>query len=105
MDQSDRDGVQIMQLLAPLPPGRDQTGLLQQLEMLHDAEARHRQPLLERLQCLSVLLEELVEQLSARGVRERFEHIVHGSNIRDLLVTCQVRTRIPLLAGSLELDY
>ncbi len=78
MNEPNRDGVQEVQLLAPLPPGRDETRLFQQPEMFHDAEASHRQPLLESAQGLSVFLEQFVEQLSTSRIRERFEHIIHG---------------------------
>ena len=38
VDEADRDGVQEMQLLATLPLGHDQAGLLEQLQVLHHAE-------------------------------------------------------------------
>ena len=82
MDEPDRDGVQEMQLLAPAPPGHDQTRLFEQLQVLHHAEARHRQPLFERAQRLPVLLEQLVEQAAPRRVGEGFEHVVHGGDNR-----------------------
>ena len=67
VDESDRDGVQEMQLLAPLPPGHDQARLFQQLQMLHHPETRHRQPLFESAQGLPVRLEQLVQQLPRVG--------------------------------------
>jgi hypothetical protein len=58
-------------------------------EVLHHAEAGHRQPPLERAEGLSVLLEQLVEQAPAGRVGERPEHFVYGPSICDLLVTCK----------------
>jgi hypothetical protein len=52
------------------------------LEVLHHAEARHGEALLERRQRLPVLPEELIEQAAARGVCERPEHFVHGGDHR-----------------------
>ena len=63
--------------------------LLEDLQVLHHAEARHRQPPFERRQRLTVLLEQQVEQAAARRVRQRLEHLVHAGSICDLLVTCQ----------------
>ena len=65
--------------------------LLEHPQVLHDAEARHRQPPLERAQRLPVLLEQLVEQAPARRVGEGLEHRVHAGIIGDHLVTCQGR--------------
>ena len=46
--------------------------------MLHHAEARHWQPLLERAESLPVLLVQLVEQAPARWVGKGSEHRVHA---------------------------
>src|SRR4029077_20979340 len=82
VDEPDRDGVQEVELL-PAAPARDhEIGLLQQPEVLHDAEARHGQALLERTQRLPVLLEELVEQSSPGRVAERLEHLIHVGEYR-----------------------
>jgi hypothetical protein len=62
VDEPDRDRVQVVQLLAALAPGRDQVRLLQHPQVLHDSEARHRQPRLEGGQGLAVLLEQRVQQ-------------------------------------------
>ena len=66
-----------MQFLAAAPLADDKAGLLQQLQVLHHAEARHRQPLLERAQRLPVLLEQLIEQASTCRVRKGSEHVIH----------------------------
>src|SRR3954454_2383435 len=78
VDDPDRDGVEEVELLPPAPPGDHQPGLLEHLEVLHDAEARHGHARLERVQCLPVLTEELVEQTAPRGVAQGPEHVVHG---------------------------
>ena len=80
VDEPDRDGVQEVQLLAAASPGHDQAGLLEQLQVLHDAEARHREAAREGARRLPVLAEELVEQGAPRRVGQRAEHVVHGRN-------------------------
>ena len=80
MDEPDRDGVQEVELLAPAPRGHDEPGLLEHPQVLHHAEARHRQPPLERAQRLPVLAEELVEQAPPGRVGERPEHLVHAAD-------------------------
>ena len=61
----------------------DEARLLEHPEVLHDAEARHRQPRLQRAQRLPVRLEQLVEQPAPRRIGQRPEHIiVHGSDNR-----------------------
>ena len=44
VDHPDRNRIQEMQLLPAGPAGDDEAGIFQNLQMLHDAEARHRQP-------------------------------------------------------------
>jgi hypothetical protein len=70
-----------VELLPTYPSGGDQVGLLEHLEVLHVAEARHRQPLVERRERLPVLLEETVEQRTSRGIRKRLEHRFHGAGL------------------------
>src|SRR5215813_8907832 len=43
VDEPDGNDVQEVQLLAAALLGRDETGLFEHLQVLHDAEARHRQ--------------------------------------------------------------
>ena len=52
-------------------------GLLEQLQVLHHAEARHREALGKRAGGLPVLAEELVEQAPASRIGEGPEHVVH----------------------------
>ena len=77
MDEPNRDRVQEVELLATLAPRRDEIRLLEHPQVLHHAEAGHRQALLERRQCLPVLGEELVEELAPRRIGKRPEHRVH----------------------------
>jgi hypothetical protein len=77
VDEPDRDGIQEVQLLAPTPPGRDQTRLLEHPQVLHDADARHRQRLLQRDERLPILLEQRVEQAPPSRICESPEHHVH----------------------------
>ncbi len=60
----------------------DEPRLLEHLEVIHDAEALHRQALLQSAQRLHVLLEQLVEQAAARRVGEGLEHCVHAAQHR-----------------------
>jgi hypothetical protein len=48
--------------------------------VLHDANARHRQPRLERAQRLAILLEQLIEQASSRRVGKGSERRVDASD-------------------------
>ena len=71
-----------MELLATAPARGHEARLLEHPQVLHHAEARHRQPLLQRAEALPVLPEQLVEQAAARGVGEGPEHIVHRRDYR-----------------------
>jgi hypothetical protein len=64
--------------------------------VLHDAEAGHLQVLLQVGKCPAVALEQAVEEMPARRIRESPEHRVviffdsaHEATIGDYLVTCQ----------------
>ena len=72
-----------MQLLATAAPGRDQARLLQHPQVLHDAEAGHRQALLERTQRLTVLPEQLVKQAAPGWIGKGLEHRVHRIHAPD----------------------
>ncbi len=89
VDEADRHGVQKVQLLATPPLCDDETGFLEQLEVLHHAEARHGEAGFELSERLSVVPVELIEELPAGRVGEGFEHRVHPHTIGDHLVTCQ----------------
>ena len=95
VDEPDGDGVEEVQLLAALAAGGHDPGLLEHLQVLHHAEARHRQAPLECREGLAVLPEELVEQGPAGRVGQCLEHLVHDPTIGDHSVTCQEVARLP----------
>jgi hypothetical protein len=70
VDESDRDGVEEMELLAASPLGDHQARLLELLEVLHHPEAGHRKALDERVQRLAVLAVELVEEAAPSRIGE-----------------------------------
>ena len=78
MDEPDRYGVEEVQLLAPALAGNDEAGLLEDLEVLHHSEARHRHPLLQSGQRLTVLGEQGVEQVPPSRVCKGLEYRVHA---------------------------
>ena len=80
MDEPDRDRVEEVELLASAPARGHEPCLLEHLEVLHHAEARHRRPLLERAERLPILGEEPVEQFPSRRVGECLEDRVHAGN-------------------------
>ena len=66
--------------------------MLQDLEMLHDAKAGHRQPRLQVLQRPTVSLKEQVQEEATRWVGKSPEYVivVHIQTIGDRVVTCQI---------------
>ena len=66
-----------MELLPPPPPRHDEAGVLELPQVLHDAEARHREPFLQRAEGLPVGAEELIEQLTPGRVGQGLEHLIH----------------------------
>ncbi len=80
-----------MMFLPTGAPGDDESGVLEEAEMLHDAEAGHRHVGLELGQRPPLALEERIQQESTGRVGQGPEDevvIVHATNIRDYLVTC-----------------
>ena len=69
--------------------------MLQDLEMLHDAKAGHRQPRLQVLQRPAVALKEQVQEEATRWVSKSPEYVivVHIQTIGDYMVTCQILIR------------
>jgi hypothetical protein len=55
----------------------DHAGVLEDAQMLHDAESRHREMIAQLRERLPVAREERIEQRSAAGVGERLENLVH----------------------------
>jgi hypothetical protein len=78
VDESDRDRVEEVALLAPLAPGRDQARLLEHAEVPHDAEPRHRRQVRAQLaERLAIALEEPVEEQAPARVAEGPERRRH----------------------------
>src|SRR5262249_43535380 len=78
VDESDRDGVQEVQLLAPPLLRHHETRIFEHAQVLHHAEAGHREAPLECAERLTVLLEELVEQATPRRRSQSPEDRFHG---------------------------
>ena len=91
VDHPDRNRIQKMQLLGA-PEGDDEAGMLQNLEMLHDAKARSSPPELQVLQRPAVALKEQVQEEATRWVGKSPEYVivVHIQAIGDRVVTCQI---------------
>jgi hypothetical protein len=63
VDEADGHRVEVVALLATDASGREQAGFLEDPEMLHDPEARHRgQRLAQLTERLAIALEEPVEE-------------------------------------------
>src|SRR6478752_10786037 len=83
----DRYRIEVVQLLAAAPDGRDEIGALQYGQMLAHRLPRHGRSRLGKaraklVQGLAIVRIEPVEKLSAAGVRQGPEHIVHGDNMQ-----------------------
>src|SRR6185437_6838350 len=72
-DLVDRDGVEIVPLLAPVSLRRDEVGCLEDREMLRHRLPRHVGPLAKLAQGLSVAGTEPVEQAPPRRIGEGLE--------------------------------
>ena len=80
MDLADRDGVEVVELGAARPFGDDEVRLLEHVQVLHDAEARHvGQHLAQLVERLAVAASKRVEQGPATFVGQRLEDLVHTS--------------------------
>src|SRR5947209_1046969 len=79
-DGMDRHGVEEMQLFPPAPQGRDEIRRFQQAQMFRDRLTRHREPLAEFAERLSVPRTATVEQGPAACVGERVKNgvLVHA---------------------------
>jgi len=73
----DRHGVQIVQLLAPLPDHGHQVGVFQQTQMLRHRLAGHVQLPAQFAERLPALTVQFIEQLAAALIRQGFEHVIH----------------------------
>jgi hypothetical protein len=83
VDEPNRYRIEEVELLSATASGDDESRVLENLEMLHDAEARHHETLLERTQRLAVLAEEFIEQLAPSRIRQCPEDLVHTVKIGD----------------------
>src|ERR1700722_13824341 len=92
MDQADRNGIEEVQLLAPVPLGRDEVGFLEHLQVLHHPEPRHVELAVEVGERAPVTLEEQVEQVPPARVGECLEDEIFGhlDSIGDQTVTSAV---------------
>src|SRR5262245_26266070 len=82
-----------MELASALPPGGQEPGRFEDIEMLRDRLPRqpepvlHRQPTAQLEQSLAVLLLQFVQDRPARRRGEGLEHVAHGPQNRQV-VTC-----------------
>src|SRR3954462_10961956 len=72
-----RRRVEVMQLLATLPNGGDEVRRFQQGKVLGDSLPRHVEVAAQFGQGLAVILVQLIEQPSAAGISQCFEHCIH----------------------------
>jgi len=70
-----------VELLAAAPPRHHQARILELPQVLHHAEARHREALLERAERLPIRHEQLVEQAPPGRIGEGLEHLVHAAQV------------------------
>src|SRR4051795_13084011 len=98
-DLVDRYRIEVVQLLAAAPDGGDEIGALQYGQMLAHRLPRHGRSRLgeartKLVQGLAVVRVEPVEKLSAAGIRQGLEHIVHGDNMQPFgCLSTQIRRR------------
>ena len=79
MNAADGDRVEEMELLPALLPRDHQSGVLEDAEVLHDAEAGHVAAPAELGEGLPVTTEELIEQATTGRVGQGLEDRIHGS--------------------------
>jgi hypothetical protein len=82
MDETDRDGVEEVQLLPTAAPAHNEAGLLEQAEMLGHGDPRHVVAGGQSHQGLAVPLEESVEQGPPSRIGKRAEHRLHDTHNR-----------------------
>jgi hypothetical protein len=76
-----------VELVTALASGRDESGVLEEIEMLRDGLTRHREPMLRRQtgadleERLALPLGQLVEDRAPRRVGQRFEDVADGSRL------------------------
>jgi cysteine desulfurase len=95
-----------VQLLPAALPGRHQVRLLEHAQVLHDAEAGHRQALLECAQRLPVLPEQLIEEGAAEAekigaLRDRLHRRI-TSELDAVVLNGSAEHRLP---GNLNISF
>src|SRR5271169_1088206 len=80
----DRHRVEVVQLLAAVPEGRDEVGGLENRKVLGYGLPRHGEAVAEFAQGLTVFGVKPVEQGSSRCIGQRLEHVIHGVSAADL---------------------
>src|SRR5262245_17310472 len=83
----DRHRIEIVQLLAAAPDGRDEVRIFENGEMLAHGLPRHQRsglgkPLAKLVQGLTIPRVEPIEKLSSAAVGQRPEHLVHVDNMQ-----------------------
>jgi hypothetical protein len=104
VNEPDRDGIEEVPLLPSRPANDDEAGAFEDAQVLHHAEARHRQLGLELGERPPIADEEPIEQIATRRIRERLEHAVVVSHTRiicDQMVTCQQARK----SGRISADF
>jgi hypothetical protein len=92
VDEPDRHRIQEVPLFSACFASDDESRLLEQTQVLHDATARHLQFGFQFGERAAVTREELVEQETTGRVGQSLEHPVvigHEPSIGDQKITCQ----------------
>ena len=79
----DRDGVEVVQLLAAMPDRADEIGRLENPEVFGNRLPRHGEAVAEFVQRLSVPHMKPVQQRAPRRVGQRFEDFIHDEDNRQ----------------------
>ena len=90
VDEPDRDRVEVVVLRPTSPFRREESGVLEDAEVVHHSLARHRGEVGAQLaEGLAVTLEEGIEQQPSARIIDGGEHLVHAGMIGKCLLTCQ----------------
>jgi len=87
VDQPDGDRIEVVELLPAFTAIDDEPGSFEHLQVLHHAEARHLQLLLELGQRPAPSLEQPVEQMAARLIGQGLEDqiVLSGLHVPDYM--------------------
>ena len=89
MDEADGHGIEEVVLLPAVPPGDHQVGVLEQPEMFGHGDSGHREARRQSTERLSVVAQQLVEEIPPGPVRQCLEHRFHPLMIGNHMVSCQ----------------